>query len=135
MTPATRLRLVAIAGDVSTFLTIVAAIPYELGAAAEMLPPIWKQRIVAVGVFATLALRLLKRFMPPADTAKTIAVVLIAAGLFSGCAGSGEGGAWTPSDTAAAAGAINSTLGAYDRYQHPEYYRPSYAVPGAVLVP
>lgn len=42
----------------------------------------------------------------------------------SGCAGSGEGGSWTPQDTAAAMGTINTGLNTYDRYQHPEYYRP-----------
>lgn len=53
--------------------------------------------------------------------------------LFTGCAGSGSGpdGQWTPQDTAATVGAINSGLGVAERtygdvdkyYLHPERYR------------
>lgn len=40
-----------------------------------------------------------------------------------GCAGSGEGGAWTPADTSAALGTANQAYGLYDRYQNPAAYR------------
>lgn len=70
MSPAFKLKLIAIAGDIASFLTLLAAIPYELGPAAEMLPPKWKEWIVMVGVFATLGLRIIKRVTHPADTTK-----------------------------------------------------------------
>jgi hypothetical protein len=74
-------------------------------------------------------------------TINLIALALVAVSL-SACSGSGEGGKWTPADTAAAAGALNTGLGAvhtgvdtYNSIAHPEYYyRPSVVAPGAVMV-
>lgn len=58
-------KLVAIAGDISAFLTLLAAIPYELGEAAQYLPPNVKAWTAGIGVFATLGLRLLNRLLTP----------------------------------------------------------------------
>lgn len=64
------------------------------------------------------------------------AAAIAAALALSGCAGSGEGGAWTPADTAAAIGTVERTYGLYDRYQNPQYYRPGpYAPTTNVIVP
>lgn len=63
-------KLVGIASDIAAFLTVLAAIPYELGEAAQYLPPNAKAWIAGVGVFSTLALRILKRIMEPTDNSK-----------------------------------------------------------------
>lgn len=47
--------------DITSGLTILAALPYELGEAATMIPPHWKQRVVVVGLIATVALRIIAR--------------------------------------------------------------------------
>ncbi len=60
----TKEKLLGIAGDISAFLTVLAALPYELGEAAEYLPPDAKAWIAGVGVFATLGLRIIKRLTP-----------------------------------------------------------------------
>jgi|GEM_PF-7095851 len=41
-------------------LTILAALPGELGDVAEIIPPLWKPKIVAIGLIATLVLRVWK---------------------------------------------------------------------------
>lgn len=52
-------------------------------------------------------------------------VLLFATLQFAGCAGSGQGGAWTPQDTAAVGNALNGGIDSYNRIAHPEYfYRP-----------
>ncbi len=38
-------------------LTMLAALPYDLGNIATLIPPEWKSKLVTVGVIATLALR------------------------------------------------------------------------------
>ena len=38
-------------------LTMLAALPYDLGNIATVIPPDWKSKIVTVGVVATLGLR------------------------------------------------------------------------------
>lgn len=48
---------------------------------------------------------------------KTIAIgtiVLLVIAWLSGCAGSGENGAWTPADTRASIEAINGGIGTYE---------------------
>lgn len=49
-----------ITADISLLLTIVAAIPYELGPAAEVLPPKIKMWMVGIGAGATIGLRITK---------------------------------------------------------------------------
>lgn len=60
-------KLVGIASDLAAFLTVLAAIPYELGEAAQYLSPNAKAWIAGVGVFSTLGLRILKRIMEPSN--------------------------------------------------------------------
>jgi hypothetical protein len=38
-------------------LTMLAALPYQLGDVATIIPPEYKSKVVAVGIFATFALR------------------------------------------------------------------------------
>lgn len=66
--------------------------------------------------------------------------IVLAVMLLTGCAGSGEGGKWTPQDTAAATDAINGGVNAlnngyrtYDQIRNPQYYRP--VVPVTPVVP
>jgi len=42
-----------------SLLTLLAALPYQLGEIATIIPPEWKSKVVAVGAFATLVLRLI----------------------------------------------------------------------------
>jgi hypothetical protein len=65
MTPELRSRLLHVAADLSAFLTVLAAIPYELGEAAMYLTPEAKSWIAGIGVFSTLGLRILNRFLEP----------------------------------------------------------------------
>jgi hypothetical protein len=58
-------RILAVLGDASAFLTMLAMIPYELGPAAEYLPPNVKAWTVGIGVFATFGLRIIKRIVEP----------------------------------------------------------------------
>lgn len=52
--------IIEILADVSSFVTITAAIPYELGDAAQYLSPEMKMLLVKIGIFSTLALRIIK---------------------------------------------------------------------------
>jgi len=61
-------RVVGVLGEFSAFLTLLAALPYELGDAANFLNPTVKTWVAGVGVFATLALRLWKRYLEPKST-------------------------------------------------------------------
>jgi len=63
-------RVVGILSEISSCLTLLAALPYELGDAANLMSPEWKVRIAGIGVFATLALRLWKRYLEPKPTEK-----------------------------------------------------------------
>jgi hypothetical protein len=58
-------KVMGILSDVSAFLTMLAMIPYELGPAAEYLPPNIKAWTVGIGVFSTFGLRLIKRWCDP----------------------------------------------------------------------
>lgn len=86
-----------------------------------------------------LVIYLIFYVLPLPPPVRTILAVLVALALvlwlFAGCSSSGEGGSWTPADTSAAIGAVNQGFSTYDRISHPEYYRPAYTVPGAVIVP
>lgn len=44
---------------------MLAALPYELGEAATIIPPAWKARIVVVGLIATLILRAISSAQTP----------------------------------------------------------------------
>lgn len=52
---------------------------------------------------------------------------LLSISLLTGCAGTGEGGRWTPQDTAAAVGIVNDGLNAYDHARATYYQQPYYA--------
>lgn len=52
----------AVLSELTAFLTILAALPYELGEAAVILPPQLKPWVAGIGVFATLILRIIKRY-------------------------------------------------------------------------
>lgn len=58
-------KITGVLSDLSAGLTMLAMIPYELGEAAQYLPPNAKSWIVGIGVFSTLGLRLLKRWQEP----------------------------------------------------------------------
>lgn len=55
-----------IAAAFTSLLTVLAIVPYELGALATIIPPDWKAPIAAVGVLATAILRVLHKPVPPA---------------------------------------------------------------------
>lgn len=54
-------KYTGILADIVAFLTILAALPYELGPVSDILPPEWKKYVATCGVVATLVLRLIKR--------------------------------------------------------------------------
>lgn len=58
-------KVVGVITELSAFLTLLSALPYELGDAASLLPPEAKKYVASIGVFATLALRLWKRYLEP----------------------------------------------------------------------
>lgn len=47
-----------IGSAIAALLTILAALPYQLGEIATIIPPGWKGKIVTVGLLATTALRI-----------------------------------------------------------------------------
>jgi len=49
-------------GDITAALTVLAALPYELGQVTELIPAQLKPWVAGIGILATLALRLMKRF-------------------------------------------------------------------------
>lgn len=55
-----RTTLTGILSSLTALLTILAALPYELGDAATIFPPEWKARIAVTGALATAILRVLK---------------------------------------------------------------------------
>ncbi len=57
----TNFKLTGIFADITAFLTILAALPYELGPVADIIPPTWKTYVASTGAIATLVLRLIKR--------------------------------------------------------------------------
>lgn len=66
-------RITGILGDLTAFLTILAALPYELGTVAEVFPPDWKKHIAITGAIATVVLRLIKRAqVPPVEVAAVV---------------------------------------------------------------
>ena len=79
MNPSTRTALLS---DLTATLTILAALPYELGEMANVLPPEWKKWVAIIGACATLGLRIVKRFQVRGEAAaKEIAVVALASEL------------------------------------------------------
>ncbi len=47
----------AIASTLVSALTILAALPYQLGELSTIIPPNWKPTIVVIGLISTIALR------------------------------------------------------------------------------
>lgn len=48
--------------DITTGLTLLAALPYEIGQLGVIIPPDLKPWVTGAGLLATLALRLIKRW-------------------------------------------------------------------------
>lgn len=64
VTTATKPRnTVDIISAVVAMLTVLAALPYELGDVATLIPASWKGYVATIGVFSTLALRIIRLFM------------------------------------------------------------------------
>lgn len=59
----TKAAIVAILGDISIILTIVAGLPYELGAVSEFFPAKYKGWLTVSGVIATAGLKVTQRAM------------------------------------------------------------------------
>jgi hypothetical protein len=55
---------------IASVLTVLAALPYELGDVATIIPPSWKPHVALVGVIATVALRIIRPFLPSPNTPK-----------------------------------------------------------------
>ncbi len=55
----------AIGAALASTLTILAALPYQLGELATIVPPAWKPTIVALGLVATIILRVWNAAKPP----------------------------------------------------------------------
>lgn len=49
---------------ISIVLTVLAALPYELGAIATVVPPDWKPKIALIGVIAATTLGALRPYLP-----------------------------------------------------------------------
>lgn len=65
-------RVTSILSALTAFLTILAALPYELGAVADVFPPEVKKYVAIIGSIATVVLRLVKQ----AQVAPPVAVTL-----------------------------------------------------------
>ena len=48
---------VKLASAFTSFLTVIAALPYELGEAAMLIPPAWKAPVALASAIATIILR------------------------------------------------------------------------------
>lgn len=48
----------------SSFLAIAAALPYELGDVATIIPPEWKARVAVAGAVAACLQRVLRPYLP-----------------------------------------------------------------------
>lgn len=57
----TRVCIVALLGDITIALTMIAGIPFELGEAANYLDPHLKMELVKYGALASVALKLVQR--------------------------------------------------------------------------
>lgn len=58
-------RITGILGDLTAFLSIIAVMPYEFGAIADLFPPDTKKWVAGAGAIATVVLRLIKRAQVP----------------------------------------------------------------------
>ena len=50
-------KTLKISAVITSALTALAALPYELGNAAVVIPPHWKQTVAVIGIVATVLLR------------------------------------------------------------------------------
>lgn len=101
---------------------------------------VWLINIIIYCIFAVILYYILQwvagEFGVPPKIVKLFGLLIFLAlvlMLFVGCATDSEG--VTRFDTKGVAEAVSAGVGTYDRIAHPEYYRPSYPVAGAVLVP
>ena len=51
-------KLLKISAVLTSALAALAALPYELGQAAIVIPPTWKQPLAIIGIAATVILRI-----------------------------------------------------------------------------
>lgn len=55
-----RINWKTFSASLTAFLTVLAALPYELGDVATIIPAEWKAHVAIAAAFATMVLRLLK---------------------------------------------------------------------------
>ena len=75
----TKINWKIVAATLTSSLTILAALPYQLGDLATIIPPEWKSKVVIAGLVATTILRLVNTKLtvpaqptaPPIQTAET----------------------------------------------------------------
>ena len=60
-----RINWRALAAALTSALTILAVIPYQLGDLGTIIPPKWKATLVIVGLVATILLRSINAVKPP----------------------------------------------------------------------
>jgi hypothetical protein len=53
------MKKLKIASALTSALTVLAALPYELETLGSLIPPAWKEKAVLTGLLATVALRIL----------------------------------------------------------------------------
>lgn len=98
----TKAAIIALLGDFTFVLTILAALPYELGDVAQYITPDLKALVVKLGIFSTIGLKVIQRIMErlqgtrdarnievAATTTRGLppsVVVLLLCALFMGCA-------------------------------------------------
>lgn len=54
----------------SVCLTFLSMIPYQLGDAATIISPEWKGRLVLIGTFSTVALQVIRPYLPSPNQPK-----------------------------------------------------------------
>jgi len=55
----------SVGAAIAAGLTMLAALPYQLGDLATVIPPAWKAKVVVVGLVASVGLRLWNSIQPP----------------------------------------------------------------------
>lgn len=85
------MNLTKILAALTSFLTVIAALPYELGEVATLFPPEWKVRIAVAGALATAILRILGNVpakpadKPPGKNLPLLLLLLLPAFALTGC--------------------------------------------------
>jgi hypothetical protein len=63
MTTNWKTTLSGIGAALTSALTAIAALPYQLGDVATIIPPAWKTRVVVAGLIATIILKSVNSFV------------------------------------------------------------------------